>query len=92
MKALIDEDKIAGHIETILDEGVKILKKDDNLDQDDHARLKVIRTLGSHISNAVILVQQRTARERHEIVRQRIEQMKLEKGLPMESKKQIAAS
>jgi len=82
--SLINEGKVAGAIEGIIDTGLDLLKSDE-LTPSDYGKLKVMRTMSSNISNAVIMIQQRTARERHVIVRERMAQMGFGQG-PMPKK------
>ena len=80
-EALIKEEEVASTIEQVLKAGVALLTKEEEFTESDYAKLKVMRTMGSHVSNAVILVQQRTARDRHIIVRERMKKMGYGTGL-----------
>jgi hypothetical protein len=82
---LIDESKVGKICMDMLETGLELLKKDEPYSKDDHSKAKMLRYLSSPLSNAVILVQQRTARERQVIVRERMEQMGF--GLGVEPKR-----
>lgn len=74
VEKVIDREKVAKTIHAILDSGVEILKKD-RLDQSDHAKLKTIRTLGSHVNAAVSMIQQETAQQRVQVITARMKQL-----------------
>jgi hypothetical protein len=71
---VMDRVKVASSINDILDSGIGLLKKD-KLTQDDHAKIKVLRTMGSHINAAVAMVQQETAQQRVALVAERMKQL-----------------
>lgn len=71
---VMDRVKVASSINEILDSGIGLLKKD-KLTQDDHAKIKVLRTMGSHINAAVAMVQQETAQQRVALVAERMKQL-----------------
>ena len=74
VQKVINRDKVAESIHSILDEGVKLIQKE-NLTQNDHAKLKVIRTMGGTINAAVSMIQQETAMIRASIVVERMKQL-----------------
>ena len=71
---VIDRNKVADSIHQILTTGIGLLKKQ-NLEAADFAKIKVIRTLGSHVNAAVIMVQQETAQQRIAVVLERMKQL-----------------
>jgi hypothetical protein len=71
---VIDRKKVADTIHSILDEGIALLKKE-KLTASDHGKVKIIRSLGTHINGAVAMVQQETAMVRAAIVVERMKQL-----------------
>ncbi|NIR08891.1 MAG: hypothetical protein GTN82_26010 [Candidatus Aminicenantes bacterium] len=74
IKEVMDREKIAKTINTILDSGAELLKCD-KFTSHEHAKIKVIRTMGSHVNAAVIMVQQETAQARAALVQERMRQL-----------------
>lgn len=74
IEKVIDRKKIAETISKILDTGIELLGKD-KLNQDDHAKIKVIRTLGGHVNAGVSMIQQETAQMRVALVAERMKQL-----------------
>ena len=71
---VMDRQKIASSIHGILDAGMDLLAKD-KLESQDFAKIKVVRTMGPVISQAVQMIQQETAQQRHLIVLERMKQL-----------------
>lgn len=82
VQKVMDRDKVAESIHAILDAGIDLLGKK-KLESTDHGKLKVMRTMGTHVNNAVFMVQQETAQQRCAIILERMKQ------LGFEEKKQI---
>ena len=74
VEKVMDRQKVADSIHSILDAGVELLGKD-GFDSKDHTRIKVMRTLGTHINGAVAMIQQETAQLRAKIVSERLKQL-----------------
>jgi hypothetical protein len=74
IQKVMDRAKVANSIHEILDTGVELLKKE-KLTQDDHAKIKVIRTMGTHVNAAISMIQQETAQLRAAIVVERMKQL-----------------
>ena len=74
IEKVMNRQKIADSIHSLLDEGISLLKKD-KLDQTDHGKIKVLRTLGTHMNAAILMVQQETAQLRAMIVLERMKQL-----------------
>jgi len=74
IEKVMDRGKIAATLNEIMDAGVELLKKE-KMTQDDHAKIKVIRTLGPSVNAAVAMVQQETAQFRTAIVVERMKQL-----------------
>ena len=74
VKEVMDREKVANTIHTILDAGIGLLEKDDYKPAD-HTKIKIIRTLGSHVNGAVNMIQQETAQMRAKIVVERMKQL-----------------
>jgi hypothetical protein len=74
IEKVMDRKKVAHSIHEILDIGVGLLKKD-KLNQDDHAKLKALRTMGSHVNAAVLMIQQETAQQRVAVIAERMKQL-----------------
>jgi hypothetical protein len=74
VEKVIDRKKVAESINTILDAGIELLLKEE-LKPSDHGKIKVLRTLGSHINAAVAMVQQETAQQRAQIIVERMKQI-----------------
>ncbi len=70
----INRQKVADTIIEILDAGVELLHKE-KLSNDDHAKIKVIRTMGSHVNAGVAMIQQETAQMRVSLVAERMKQL-----------------
>jgi len=71
---VMNRQKVADTIHSVLDAGVKLLGQD-KLTPDDHAKIKVIRTMSSHVNAAVSMVQQETAQQRIALVAERMKQL-----------------
>lgn len=76
---VINREKVAESIHQILDTGIELLKKE-KLQAPDFAKVKVIRTLGSHVNAAVAMIQQETAQERIGLIAERLKQLGFEDG------------
>lgn len=74
IEKVMDRPLIASSIHTILNTGIELLKKD-NLKPGDHAKVKVMRTLGSHVNAAVAMIQQENAQVRASLVAERMKQL-----------------
>ena len=74
IEKVMDRNKLASTIHSILDAGVDMLSKE-NLDQGDYGKIKVLRTLGTHVNAAVTMIQQETAQQRMVIVMERMKQL-----------------
>ncbi len=71
---VMDRKKVAESIHDILETGIDLLKKE-KLTQDDHAKIKVMRTMGTHVNAAISMIQQETAQLRASIVIERMKQL-----------------
>jgi len=74
IQKVMDREKVATTLNEIMDVGVELLKKE-KMNQDDHAKLRVIRTLGPPVNAAVAMIQQETAQFRTAIVVERMKQL-----------------
>ncbi len=74
VEKVIDRQKVADSIHSVLEAGIDLLKKD-SFTSADNMKLKTIRTLGSHINAAVAMVQQETAQQRVQVVIERMKQL-----------------
>lgn len=74
VEQVMDRKKVASAVHSILDAGVALLGKD-KLEAPDFAKIKVIRTMGSHINAAVSMIQQETAQQRIAILAERMKQL-----------------
>jgi len=74
IQKVMNREKVADSIHSILDTGIELLRKA-KLGQDDHAKIKVIRTMGTHINAAIAMIQQETAQQRAAIVMERMKQL-----------------
>ena len=74
VEKVIDRGKLAQTLHTIMDTGIDLLTKD-KLTPEDNGKIKVIRTLGSHVNAAVSMVQQEVAQARMVIVVERMKQL-----------------
>jgi len=74
VEKVMDRPKIAKTLHTILDVGIDLLNKK-KLDTTDFQKVKIIRTLGSHINAAISMVQQETAQSRLAVVVERMRQL-----------------
>jgi len=74
IEKVMDRKKIADTINAVLDEGVVLLKKN-KLDKDDYGKIKILRTLSSHVNAAISMVQQETSQLRSLIVLERMKQL-----------------
>lgn len=73
-KNVMNREKIAETLNEVMTTGVELLKKE-KFSQEDHTKLKVMRTLGPHINAAVGMVQQETAQARLQVVLERMKQL-----------------
>ena len=74
IEKVMDRKRIAENIHNILDAGANLLSKS-KFTQDDHAKIKIIRTMGPTLNAAVIMVQQETAQQRMELIIERMKQL-----------------
>jgi hypothetical protein len=74
IKTVMDRNKVAGAVHTILDAGVNLLEKD-KLEAPDFAKLKIMRNMSPALSSAVMMIQQETAQQRLAIVVERMKQL-----------------
>ncbi len=74
VEKVMDRKKLAKTIEGFLDAGIDLLARK-KFEQDDHVKIKVLRTMGSHINAAIAMVQQETAQQRAAIVVERMKQL-----------------
>lgn len=74
VKEVMDRQKIADALHQVMDTSIEMLKKD-KLSAAEFGKIKVIRTLGSHINAAVAMVQQETAQLRAALVAERMKQL-----------------
>jgi len=74
VEKIMNRTIVASSIHTILETGVELLKKE-NLKPGDHAKVKIMRTMGSHINAAVAMVQQENAIVRAALVAERMKQL-----------------
>ena len=74
IQKVMDRQRVADSLHEILSSGVELLKKE-KLTQDDHAKIKIMRTLGTHVNAAVMMVQQEIAQLRASIVVERMKQL-----------------
>lgn len=77
---VIDRKKVASAVHSILDAGIALLEKA-KLESGDFAKIKVIRTMGSHVNAAVAMIQQETAQQRIALIAERMKQLGYE-GAP----------
>jgi len=78
VEKVMDRQKIANCVHTILDEGVKLLGKDE-MDRGDFAKIKLMRGMGTHVNAAVTMVQQETSQQRIQVIRERMTQLGFDK-------------
>jgi hypothetical protein len=74
LEKVINRQKVADTIHGFLEAGMALLGKD-KFSADDHAKIKVLRTMSSHVSAAVAMVQQETAQQRLVLVTERMKQL-----------------
>ena len=74
IERVMNRKKVADSIHSILDTGIELLGKE-KFTQDDHAKMKVLRTMGTHVNAAISMVQQETAQQRIAIVVERMKQL-----------------
>ena len=74
IEKVMDRQKVADTIHTILDTGVDLLKKE-SYGAREHAKIKVLRTMGTHVNGAVSMIQQENAQVRAQIVVERLKQL-----------------
>ncbi len=71
---VMNRKEIADSIHKFLLAGVELVDKS-KFTTDDHAKIKVLRTMSSHVSAAVMMVQQETAQQRLVLVSERMKQL-----------------
>jgi len=71
---VMDREKVAKAIHSIIDTGVDFLGKE-NFKPQDHTKIKLLRTLGVHINSAVTMIQQETAQQRISLLSARMKQL-----------------
>ena len=74
VQKVMDREKIAKAVHGFLDAGLDLMSKAD-FRPVDHAKIKVLRTMSSHVNAAVVMVQQETAQQRHVLVQERMKQL-----------------
>lgn len=79
VEKVMDREKVASAIHSILTAGIELLAKKDYKPVD-HSKIKVIRTMSSPLNAAVSMIQQETAQQRVHLVLKRMEQLGYENG------------
>ena len=74
VEKVVNRKKLAETIESFLELGMKLGQKD-KFEQTDHAKLKLLRTMGSHVNAAIAMVQQETAQQRVAVIVERMKQL-----------------
>ena len=74
VEKVMDRQKVADAIHTSLDQGVDLLKQS-KYGPTEHAKIKVLRTLGPAINAGVGMIQQETAQMRVAVVVERMKQL-----------------
>jgi len=74
VEKVMDRKKIADTIHGFLAAGVELVGKS-KYTADDHARIKVLRTMSSHVNAAVVMTQQETAQQRIVLIAERMKQL-----------------
>lgn len=71
---VMNRAEVADTIHSILRVGRNLLDKE-KINQEDHTKMKLIRTMGPALASAVAMVQQETAQQRMELVVERMKQL-----------------
>ena len=71
---VINRQKVADTIHTMLDAGTELLTKA-NYEKEDFVKIKVLRTMSSSLSSAVLMVQQETAQQKNALIAERMKQL-----------------
>ena len=74
VEKVMNRQKVADAIHASLDEGVNLLNKD-SYGPTEHAKMKLLRTMGPHINAGVGMIQQETAQMRVAVVVERMKQL-----------------
>ncbi len=74
VQKVMDRKKVADTLHTIMDTSVELLGKGE-LDRNDHAKIKVIRTTSGIVNAAVSMVQQETAQQRIAVVTSKLKEL-----------------
>jgi len=74
LEKVMNRKVVADSIHGFLKAGLDLMDKD-KFNADDHAKIKVLRTMSSHVSAAVMMVQQETAQQRLVLVAERMKQL-----------------
>lgn len=74
VEKVMERQKIAKAIHGFLEAGLELMDKQ-TFKPEDHAKIKVLRTMSSHVNAAVVMVQQETAQQRHVLVQERMKQL-----------------
>ena len=74
VEKVMDRPKIAETINAALDLGIELITKP-KLEPEDKQKLKVLRSIGTYVSNGVFMVQQETAQQRVQVVLERMKQL-----------------
>jgi len=74
VERVMDRKKVADSLHTILDTGVELLKKN-KLENTDFGKIKIIRTMGTHVNASVAMIQQETAQVRACLIAERMKQL-----------------
>lgn len=85
---LLNKVELAKDIKILMSTGTALLEKD-KLESSDYGKIKVIKTLGSIINSQVAIVQQETARERIQLIRERMTQLGYATGVAKEARAKI---
>ena len=71
---VMNRQEIATAIHGFLAAGLKLMDKE-KLTPDDHSKIKILRTMSSHVNSAVAMVQQETSQQRLVLVSERMKQL-----------------
>lgn len=83
IEIVMNRQKVADTVHKVMEHGLELLGKA-KFEPTDFAKMKVMKSMGTAINASVTMVQQETAQQRIELIRDRMKQLGYSSEQPME--------